>query len=195
MDAFDLASKQARLHNARTSHVLVVDALRYDLGILVRDGIAERAAGLAALTSESLLWSALPSTTFRQLETLARGMDALRAPAAEESVDSLRGLRAETVRRLRVGSRELYKLDVVPGLLEGLEPTSNAQLAAAFAGIAQHVVEGLLRHMATLPPRTLLLVVGDHGFCVDRGGQITSGGASPEEVLVPSFAYLIADLH
>ncbi len=199
MDAFDVASKQARMQNARTTHVLVVDAMRYDLGCLVRDRLAERGAGLASLISESLLWSALPSTTFRQLETLARGMEALRAPAPQEASESLRGRSAETVRRLRVGSRELYKLDVVPSMLGALSDpgigTSPTHVVEALEGIASSVADALVRHLATLPPRTLLLVLGDHGFCVDKRGHVSDGGASPEEVLVPCFAYLTADLH
>lgn len=199
MDAYDVAVKQARLHNARTTHVLVVDAMRHDLGCLVRDEIAARAAGTASLTSESLLWSALPTTTYRQLETLARGMDALRAPAVEETTESLRGRSAETVRRLRVGSRELYKLDVVPSMLGALpDPaagTGPAHVIAVLEDIAASVTDALLRHVETLPPRTLLLVVGDHGFAVDRRGRISHGGASPEEVLVPCLAYLVGELH
>ena len=199
MDAFDVAVKQARLHNARSTHVLVVDAMRYDLGCLVRDEIAERAAGTASLTSESLLWSSLPTTTYRQLETLARGMDALRAPAAEESTDSLRGRSAETVRRLRVGSRELYKLDVVPAMLGVLpEPdagTGAAHVITALDDIATRVADAILRHVETLQPRTLLFVLGDHGFAIDKRGRIEHGGASPEEVLVPCLAYLVGELH
>ena len=199
MDAFDVASKQARMHNARTSQVLVVDAMRYDLGCLVRDRLAERGAGLASLINESLLWSALPSTTFRQLETLARGMEALRAPAPEEASESLRGRSAETVRRLRVGSRELHKLDVVPSMLGALSDpgmaVSPTHVVEALEGIASSIADALVRHLATLAPRTLLLVLGDHGFCVDKRGHVSDGGASPEEVLVPCFAYLTADLH
>jgi hypothetical protein len=199
MDAYDVAVKQARLHNARTTHVLVVDAMRHDLGCLVKNELAAGAAGVASLTNESLLWSALPTTTFRQLETLARGMDALRAPAAEEGSESLRGRSAETVRRLRVGSRELYKLDVVPSMLGALpDPASGpgpAHVVAALEDIAASVADALLRHIETLPPRTLLLVLGDHGFIIDRHGRITHGGASPEEVLVPCLAYLVGDLH
>lgn len=199
MDAYDVAAKQARLHNARNTHVLVVDAMRHDLGCLVRDELATRAAGTASLTNESLSWSALPTTTYRQLETLARGMDALRAPTPEESAESLRGRRAETVRRLRVGSRELYKLDIVPSMLDAFpDPTSGsgpAHVVAALPDIAASVADAILKHIETLPPRTLLLVLGDHGFTIDRRGRVTHGGASPEEVLVPCFAYLVGDLH
>lgn len=196
MDAYDVASKQARLHNARTSHVLVVDSLRWDLGTLVRDALATKAAGTASLTSESGLWSALPTTTIRQLETFARGMDALRAPAAEDAQESLRGRSAEVVRRLRVGSRELYKLDLVPTMLASLgdEPGADA-VVNALDEVASAVADSIARHIETLPPRTLLLVVGDHGFTVDRRGRILHGGASPEEVLVPAHAWLVGELH
>jgi hypothetical protein len=63
------------------------------------------------------------------------------------------------------------------------------------AHAAEAVTEALGRHVETLAPRTLLLVAGDHGFCVDRRGRVTHGGAAPEEVLVPAFAYLVGDLH
>lgn len=197
MDAFDIASKLARLHNARTSNVLVVDSMRYDLGIKIRDRLAARAAGTISLTHESLLWSALPTTTYRQLETLARGMDALRAPAGEDTPESLRGGRAESVRRLRIGSREMYKLDIIPSMLSSLgEPdASPARVVHAFDSIAASVTECLEKHIQRLAPRTLLFILGDHGFTIDRKGRVTHGEASPEEVLVPCFAYLIADLH
>ncbi len=190
MDAYDIASKQARLSNARTSHLLVVDSMRFDLGCLIRDALAREATGVATLTSETLLWSALPTTTIRQIETFARGLDALRAPAREEPSESLRGRAAEVVRRLRVGSRELYKLDLVPSLLD-----CAADVIGSLEGIANATAEAIARHVSTLPPRTLLFIVGDHGFSVDRRGQVRMGGASPEEVLVPAFSWLVGDLH
>jgi len=197
MDAFELAAKQARLHNARSAHVLVVDSMRHDLGTHLRDALATRAAGAASLTSESTVFAALPTTTMRQLETLARGMDALRAPSPDEPAESLRGRSAETVRRLRVGSRELYKLDTVPariGLVE--EALANGEgLATGLSELAGHIADAIGRHLATLQPRTLLLVLGDHGFAIDRRGRVSCGGSSPEEVIVPALAYLVGDLH
>jgi len=194
MDAYDLASKQSRLHNARSAHVLVVDSMRYDLGGLVRDQLARTVTGLASLTAETVLWSALPTTTLRQLETFARGMDALRAPSPIEATESLRGRSAEVVRRLRVGSRELYKLDIIPAMLEGC-PRETAGLMATHEHIAEAVATSLFHHLRTLAPRTLLFIVGDHGFTIDRRGEILHGGASPEEVLVPAQAWLVGDLH
>ncbi len=196
MDAYDVASKQGRLHNARASHVLVIDSMRWDLGALVRDAVMAKAPGTASLTSEGVLWSALPTTTLRQLETFARGMDALRAPAADDPQESLRGRSAEVVRRLRVGSRELYKLDLVPAMLGALgdEPGADA-VVAALDEVASAVADSVVRHLETLPPRTLLFITGDHGFTVDRRGRILHGGASPEEVLVPAQAWLVGELH
>lgn len=196
MDAHDVASKQARLHNARTSHVLLIDSLRWDLGSAVRDAVAERASGSASLTGQTALWSALPTTTMRQLETIARGMDALRAPAIDDPQESLRGRSAEVVRRLRVGSREVYKLDLVPAMLASLGDEPGAEdVVGALEHVADAVADAVVRHIEALPPRTLLLVAGDHGFTVDRRGRILHGGASPEEVLVPAYAWLVGDLH
>jgi hypothetical protein len=127
----------------------------------------------------------------RQLETLARGIDALRAPAREEPSESLRGRAAETLRRVRVGSRELHKLDLVPAMLESAEPN----VLDAFDSIGQSTALAIARHFTTLHDRTLVFVVGDHGFTIDRRGAVHSGGASPEEVLVPAQAWLLGELH
>jgi hypothetical protein len=188
MDAFDLAMKNARATHARSAHVLVVDSLRFDIGNLVRDALTRETHGIASLLHETLVWSALPTTSLRQLETLARGVDALRAPAEEEPADALRGRASDVVRRLRIGSREIYKLDVIPAMLEA---THDA--VAAMPSIASATAEAIARHISTLPPRTLLFVVGDHGFTIDRRGAVSSGGASPEEVLVPATSWLVGE--
>jgi hypothetical protein len=131
----------------------------------------------------------------RQLETIARGMDALRAPTSDEPSESLRGRSAEVVRRLRVGSREIYKFDFVPAMLTQMAEKTPAQIVASFHDVAESVAESLARHFASLPARTLVLVVGDHGFTIDRRGRLLHGGASPEEVLVPAHAWLVGELH
>jgi hypothetical protein len=198
MDAHDWASKQARLHNARIAQVLVIDSMRWDLGGLVRDALCTRTLGAASLAAETGFFAALPSTTIRQLETIARGIDALRAPAAQDPSESLRGRAAETIRRLRVGSREVFKLDLVPAMLAPLDTPirgGSEQVVAAFDEIADAVADAIARHIDSLTTRTLLLVTGDHGFCLDRRGRITQGGAAPEEVLVPAFAYLVGEQH
>ena len=195
MDAFDLALKHSRAHNARTTQVLLVDSLRADVAVHARATVERLAAGRVSLASESLVWSAMPTTTVRQLETLARGVDALRAPAqGDPPPESLRGRTAEHARRLRIGSRELFKLDVVPSLL-AQTTTSRMSVSEALPRIGEAVGEAIVRHVASLPARTLLFVVGDHGFTVDRRGRLDHGGATPEEVLVPAQAWLVGDLH
>jgi len=44
-----------------------------------------------------------------------------------------------------------------------------------------------------------VVIFGDHGFCVqsqaDGHRSLTEGGASPEEVMVPAFAWLVGAVH
>ena len=61
--------------------------------------------------------------------------------------------------------------------------------------IAADVAAAIAKHAMTLAPRTLLFVFGDHGFTLGRDGAPMAGGASPEEVLVPAFAFLIGEAH
>jgi hypothetical protein len=66
-------------------------------------------------------------------------------------------------------------------------------------GIADEAAQVIAKFVESLPPRTLLFVFGDHGFrlpCDARGtGPATQGGASPEEVLVPGYAWLVGGVH
>jgi hypothetical protein len=57
------------------------------------------------------------------------------------------------------------------------------------------VAATIARHALSLEPRTLLFVFGDHGFTFGPDGAPCSGGASPEEVLVPAFAMLLGQAH
>jgi len=193
-DAHDLAARVARLHGARSARLLLVDAMRWDLARLVEERVVSKLGSRAALTDELVLWSALPTTTIRQLETMARGVEALRVPAsidADAEVETPRGRTAEYVRRLRVGPREIYKLDLVQARLPGLQEDA----LRALPSMAESTADVISRHAESLPPRTLLFVFGDHGFVIDRKGAVLQGGASPEEVLVGAFALLIGDVH
>jgi hypothetical protein len=144
------------------------------------------------MTDELILWSALPTTTMRQLETIARGVDALRAPGEMDAdAEPPRGRTAEYVRRLRVGPREVHKLDVVESRLQG----ARGGVVRAIPEIAEATAEAIARHAETLAPKTLLFVFGDHGFTIDRTGTARQGGPSPEEVLVGAFALLVGDVH
>jgi hypothetical protein len=195
LDAPDVAARIARLHGARSTQILLVDAMRFDVGARVKDGVRRALGARASLTDELVLWSALPTTTLRQLETLQRGTDALSAPAptpeGERELDPLRGRTAEVIRRVKVGSRDLYKLDVVEARVRDL----GDRALPALGEIADLAADAIVRHAQTLQPRTLLFVFGDHGFTFDREGTARQGGASPEEVLVPAFALLLGDVH
>ncbi len=183
---------RAAAHGARSTRLLLVDAMRWDVAHLVRDRLVARLGERAVLTDEVLLWSALPTTTMRQLETIARGVDALRSPGEiDADAEPPRGRTAEYVRRLRVGPREVHKLDVIEARLQG----ARGNVLRALPEIADATAEAIARHAETLAPNTLLFVFGDHGFTIDKTGTARQGGATPEEVLVGAFAFLVGDVH
>ncbi len=192
LDVHDSAGRIARLHGARSTRMLLVDAMRWDVSRLVQERLVARLGERAVMTDELVLWSALPSTTMRQLETIARGVEALRCPGEMDTdAEPPRGRTAEYVRRLRVGPREVHKLDVVESRLQG----ARGGVLRAIPEIAEATAEAIARHAETLAPNTLLFVFGDHGFSIDRTGTARQGGASPEEVLVGAFALLVGDVH
>jgi hypothetical protein len=192
LDAHEVAGRIARLHGARSTRLLLVDGMRWDVSRLVHERVALKLGARASVTDELLLWSALPTTTMRQLETIARGVEALRAPAElEPDPEPPRGRTAEYVRRMRVGPREIHKLDLV----EARVHAARGNVPRAVPEIAEACAEVIARHAETLAPYTLLFVFGDHGFLVDRSGVTHQGGASPEEVLVGAFALLVGDVH
>ncbi|HEY6458915.1 MAG TPA: hypothetical protein VIY73_02160, partial [Polyangiaceae bacterium] len=192
LDAHDIAARIGRLHGARSTRVLIVDAMRWDVARMVEERVVAKLGAQASLTDELLLWSALPTTSLRQLETIARGIEALRSPASLDGDPEPPGGRtAEYVRRMRVGPREIHKLDVVQARVLG----AHGGLLQELPEIAELAAEAIARHAETCTPRTLLLVTGDHGFAIERGGMPRQGGASPEEVLVGAFTLLLGDVH
>jgi hypothetical protein len=192
LDAHDIAARLGRLHGARSVRLLLVDSMRWDLARMVQERVGATLGARAVLTDELRLWAALPTTTMRQLETIARGTEALRAPAElDPEVEPLRGRTADYVRRLRVGPREIHKLDMVEARLQG----ARGGVVRALPEIAAACADIVARHAHALAPRTLLFVFGDHGFAIDRSGSACQGGASPEEVIVGAFALLVGDVH
>ncbi|MGK3984980.1 hypothetical protein WME99_18170 [Sorangium sp. So ce136] len=196
-DAPDIAARLARLNGARGVKLLLVDAMRFDLGERVAAHLKEVMMDRAILVERSLLWAALPPTTTAQISLLARGPDGLREamPPSEAEPAIARGRAVATLRRERVGSRELMKLDLVEARLRAAGPPFAERIEA----IAEEVADVLARFMDSLPPRTLLLVFGDHGFRMTGDGSATGpasqGGGSPEEVLVPAQAWLVGGVH
>ncbi len=196
LDAWDHAHQVAKASGARSAHVLLVDAMRFDIGVMIRDELLASLEGRGGIVDETILWSALPTTSARQLETLARGKIALSSPAEDLSeIDSLRGRAADEARRMRIGSRELRKLDLVLARLLTWQHAGERGVLEIMPTVAKQAAAAILRAAAELPPRALLLVTGDHGFTFDAEGHLVSGGASPEEVLVPAFACLVDELH
>jgi hypothetical protein len=192
LDAHDIAARLGRLHGARSVRLLLVDSMRWDLAHRIQERVGAALGARAVLTDEVILWASLPTTTMRQLETLARGVEALRAPGElDDGVEPIRGRTADYIRRLRIGPREVHKLDLVEARLQG----ARGGVPGALPEIAGACGEVIARHATSLAPRTLLFVFGDHGFTVDRSGNATQGGASPEEVLVGAFALLVGEVH
>jgi hypothetical protein len=192
LDVHDIAGRIARLHGARSTRLLLVDGMRWDLSRMVQESVIAKLGARASLTDELLLWSALPTNTMRQLETIARGVESLRTPTALESEsEPPRGRTPECIRRMRVGPRELSKLDLVEARVQA----ARGNVLRELSSIAEATAEAIARHIESLAARTLVFVFGDHGFTIDRAGVARQGGASPEEVLVGAFALLVGEAH
>ncbi|MEZ4225278.1 MAG: hypothetical protein R3B13_30280 [Polyangiaceae bacterium] len=197
LDIPDIALRMARLHGARSVQLVLVDGMRFDLGLRVNERLKRRVGPHAALTERLLMWSALPTTTETQLELLGRGAQGLRemTGSTPSEVPVARGRAAATLRRIRAGQRELYKLDIVESAVD----VPGGPLVQRLDALADETADALAQHMLKQSPRTLVLVFADHGFRLEPMGAGTSaahrGGASPEEVLVPAFAWLVGAVH
>lgn len=197
-DAPEIATRIARLNGARSVKLLLVDGMSFDLGERVAAELRARASGSGVCVDRLLLWSALPTTTPMQIALLSKGADSLRdvEPPSDEH-EIARGRAVGTLRRERAGARELMKLDLVEARLR----TAGAPYEERLDAIADEVTSVLARYLESLPPRTLLFIFGDHGFRLPRSadgrstGPATQGGASPEEVLVPAYAWLSGGVH
>ncbi len=198
LDVPELALRMGRLHGARSVQLVLVDGLRFDLGLRVEQRLRSLLGQSAALTERLLLWSALPATTAVQLELIGRGAEALRefTGHVESEVPVARGRMATTLRRIKAGHRELLKLDVVESRVS--EPADGSE-SDRLDDLADETASALGSYMKRLPARTLVMIFGDHGFVLDPlGGGTTRarhGGASPEEVLVPAYAWLVGGVH
>jgi hypothetical protein len=198
-DAPEIAGRIGRLNGARAVKLLLVDSMRFDVGERVAERLKDKLIGRAVCVERMLLWSALPTTTPTQLALLGRGADGLRdaEPTSEPEPEITRGRAVSTLRRERVGAREVMKLDLVEARLRNTGPGYDDRLDA----LADEVAPVLMKFIETLPPRTLLFVFGDHGFKLPASpdgrstGPATQGGCSPEEVLMPGQAWLVGGVH
>ncbi len=196
LDLPELAKRLGRLQGAKRVQLFLVDGMRFDLGLMIQERMRKTAP--ASLTERLLMWSALPSVTSHQLELLGRGLDGLKeSPQLDESPALVaRGRAALTPRRVRTGSLEILKLDIVEDMLR--QP--GLPVLERMADIADVTAEAITTHIEKLPERTMVVVFGDHGFALDpkaegTTAEVKQGGASPEEVLVPAFAWLTGAVH
>jgi len=201
-DLFDLAQRCARVHGARSTHVVLVDALRYDLGKRVRERLARDLARQAVCVEEHALWAILPTTTGVQLDALVRGEDALRAPARpERETSTIRGRSLDVLRRTRLGHRDVVKLDVLEGRLRDAGAGERTRLDA----LADEVAPILGRYITQNKPRAMVVIAGDHGFAFGDVDEVRDeraatpparqGGGSPDEVFVPFQCWLVGGVH
>jgi hypothetical protein len=197
LDTPEIAQRIGRLHGARSTQLVLVDGMRFDIGLRIQDRLRLLARGQASLAERLLLWSALPTTTDIQLTLIGKGPAGLREPVqgSDAPIVVARGKNANTLRRIKAGHKELTKLDTIEARLS--EPGKSE--AARLDEIADEVAGAMQDYFAKLPPRTLVMMFGDHGFVLDPLDGGTSrgrcGGSSPEEVLVPAFAWLVGSVH
>jgi hypothetical protein len=184
LDAPEIAMRLAREARAPKIFCVLCDSMRYDVGAAFARAFATRFPNVANVHS-GILWAGLPTTTSRQIELLARGKEALleeHVPQSEPTIG--RDRTADAVRRARVGSREIYKLDSVA--MRVLRGNVDAQdLGEAVADAIGGFVDSKRREQPHL-----LFVFGDHGYAL-RGEVPTEGSSLPEQVLVPSFGYVL----
>ncbi len=192
-DAPEVASRVARLSSARSTKLVLVDSMSFELAERVTKQLSDRLGKRAALVDRTVLWSALPTRTPTQLHLIDRGPEGLKdPPPSSVEPDVSRGRNVSTLRRDKIGSREIYKLELVEARLRGPGGDYDSRLD----GIATEIADVLAKLIDSLPPRTLVYVFGDHGFVLSPGmngyatGPSVQGGASPEEVLVSGHGWL-----
>jgi hypothetical protein len=197
-EVFDLAQKCARVQGARSTQVVIVDALRWDVARGLQARLGKLLARRAVCVEEHALWSLLPTTTAVQLDALVRGADALKAKLVPERETAIvRGRSLDVLRRTRLGHRDVLKLDLIEGKIRDQGPTEAErvdELASLLAPI-------LARSITGAQQRSLVVIAGDHGFTFgdldpDKPTPpARQGGATPEEVFVPFLAWLVSGVH
>lgn len=174
LDVPSYAFQLSRKHNTEHLKLLLVDAMRADVGALVREKLKVQMANTAECVGSGLLWAALPANTAAQMELIARGTDGLRHFTGELAESQLmsRGNDLRRLRPVRVGSHRMYKLDIVQYLCRDAEKHSSDLLEQYAAEVATSVG----RFLRQQEPNTLVYLCGDHGF----GGIVDN---APEEIL------------
>jgi hypothetical protein len=180
-DVIDVGIRWLTQHQARQCQLLLVSAMRFDLGQRLNEELQRRLAGTAACVDQCVLWAALPSNAEAQL--LAGDLGVGRRIRQEPDVTPSATTGIEP---LHVGNRQLFKLSLVP---QELPKTGEAE-PQRLERVARELADIIVPWMLHQPPDTLIVMFGDHGFHWDSTPLGTSaaqrGGALPEQVLVPA---------
>lgn len=188
-DVVEVAVRWLSHYRARQCQLLMVDGLRFDLGQRMNEELEQRLGGRAQCVDQTLLWAALPSNGDAQQigeQRLPRPTRTLRAkPAGSDTAAP-----PASIESMKVGSRELFRLDALapelsqPGELEGQRLD---RLATALGDVVAPWLD-------EQPADTLVVLFGNYGFhwtANERGTTAAQcGGALPEQVLVPASAWL-----
>jgi hypothetical protein len=186
-DVPNLAFRLARQHAAPKHHMVLVDAMRFDIGARLEERLQLQLLGHASCVARGLLWAALPANSTTQLELLARGPEGLRQLSGALAETQIQSSSAETriLRPMRVGPHHLWKLDIVQHqVTHNAGPFTSTRLLQCSADVAVSVG----RFIKDQAQGTLVFVFGDHGFNADGSPE-----PSPEQVLVPYQAWLVRD--
>jgi hypothetical protein len=190
-DVIELGMAWLNQRRARQCQLLVVDAMRFDLGQLVNEQLEHRLARRAVCTEQAVLWAALPSNADSQHLGLTgnsrRAVGERRRPVQPEPETV-----APRIESVRVGSREIFRLDQLGADLAKPGEREDERLVRLATLIADTVAPWIQAQ----PPDTLVVIFGDHGFHWQVTPHTTSaarrGGALPEQVLVPASGWLLA---
>lgn len=183
-DVVDVGVRWLGQHHARQCQVLLVSAMRFDIGQRLNEELERRLGQGAVCADQCVLWTALPSNADAQQ---------LGEPGIVRRRGEARPASPPLIEPLRVGNRSLFKLDHLPNdLARAGEPE-----AARLERLARELGEVIVPWMQEQPPETLTVVFGDHGFTwqAQPGGTSAAqcGGALPEQVLVPASAWLLRE--
>lgn len=189
-DVVDVGVRWLGQHRARQCQLLLVSGMRFDLGQHLNEEIERRLPGRAVCADQAILWAALPSNGESQHVGDAPARSA--RPAGRMGSDGAT-LSASAIESLRIGTRELFRLDQLSSDLAKPGEAEAVRLPRLATALAEHVVPW----MNEQPPETLIVIFGDHGFhwqATENGTSAAQrGGALPEQVLVPASAWLVGE--
>lgn len=191
-DVVEIAVRWLGQHHARQCQLLLVDGMRFDLAQRLNEEIERRLPGHAVCRDQALLWAALPSNAESQGIGESGSGRVTRSGRSKPGTASP-GTGALGIESVRLGTRELFRLDQIAGDLTQPGEVESLRLQRLANTLAESIVPWMLEQ----PPETLVVVFGDHGFYWEATPQGTSsaqcGGALPEQVLVSASAWLLSE--